>query len=128
MTRPFQPRRSLIFMPGLRPELYPKALASGADMVCVDLEDAIAPQHKNEARARTLALFAELPEAPGVEPVVRINSLRTADGLRDVLAIQDSPKPPPALMLTKVKTTDEVRQLDELLDGRCADIRFHVII
>lgn len=128
MTETFQPRRSLIFVPGMRPELYAKALNSGADMICVDLEDAVAPPHKDEARAKTLALFAALPAAPGIEPVVRINALRTADGLRDVLAIRESAIPPPSLMLTKVRSADEVRMLDELLDGRAAAIRFHVII
>ena len=57
-----QPRRSFIFAPGLRPELYPKALASGADIVCVELEDGVAPHDKDEAREKTLALFAE-PQA-----------------------------------------------------------------
>ncbi|MBT5227348.1 MAG: CoA ester lyase, partial [Proteobacteria bacterium] len=50
-----QPRRSFIFAPGLRPELYPKALASGADIVCVELEDGIAPHDKDEAREKTMA-------------------------------------------------------------------------
>jgi len=59
---------------------------------------------------------------------VRINCLRTPEGLRDVLAILDSETPPPALMLTKVKTPDEVRLLDELLTGSHGHIRFHVII
>ena len=45
-----RPRRSFIFSPGLRPELYPKALACGADIVCVELEDGIAPKGKDEAR------------------------------------------------------------------------------
>ena len=52
-----QSRRSFIFAPGLRPELYPKALASGADIVCVELEDGIAPHDKDEAREKTLALL-----------------------------------------------------------------------
>ena len=52
-----QPRRSFIFVPGLRPELYPKALASGADIVCVELEDGIAPHDKDEAREKTVALL-----------------------------------------------------------------------
>ena len=33
-----QPRRSFIFTPGLKPDMYPKALKSGTDMVCVELE------------------------------------------------------------------------------------------
>ena len=35
-------RRSFIFTPGLKPEMFPKAIASGADMVCIELEDGIA--------------------------------------------------------------------------------------
>ena len=53
-----RPRRSFIFKPGLRPDMFPKALASGADIVCVELEDGIAPKDKAAARARALALFA----------------------------------------------------------------------
>ena len=52
-----RPRRSFIFTPGLKPEMFPKALASGADMVCIELEDGIAPSDKAEARRRTLKLF-----------------------------------------------------------------------
>ncbi|MGB1694312.1 MAG: aldolase/citrate lyase family protein, partial [bacterium] len=44
-----RPRRSFIFTPGLKPEMFPKALASGADMVCIELEDGVAPKHKDEA-------------------------------------------------------------------------------
>ena len=38
-----QKRRSFIFCPGNKPDMIPKALSSGADMVCIDLEDAIIP-------------------------------------------------------------------------------------
>ena len=66
---PIVPRRSFIFAPGLKPEMYPKALASGADIVCVELEDGIAPKDKDAARANALALFAE-PQADGELPVL----------------------------------------------------------
>ncbi len=124
----YQPRRSLIFTPGTRPDMYPKALKTGADVVCIDLEDAIAPQHKDEARANTLPLFAQPPADDGIERMVRVNSLRTAAGLADILAILACEAPPPALMLPKVKSPDEVRLFADLLDGRHATIRFHVII
>ena len=42
-------RRSFIFTPGLHPEMFPKAIASGADMVCIELEDGIAMKDKDEA-------------------------------------------------------------------------------
>ena len=124
----YQPRRSLIFTNGMRPELFAKALRSGADMVCVDLEDAIAPDHKDQARDFTLPLFNDDGAGDTVERMVRINSLRTAEGLADVLAVLASPTPPPALMLPKIKSPDEIRLLEELLDGRHSTIRFHVII
>ena len=125
---PYQPRRSLIFTNGMRPEMFAKALKTGADMVCVDLEDAIAPEHKNQARDRTLPLFADSEASGAVERMVRINGLRTAEGLADLLAIIASPTPPPSLMLPKIKSPDEIRLLDELLDSRHGAIRFHVII
>jgi len=110
-----RPRRSLIFAPGLKPEMFAKALGAGADIVCVDIEDAVAPAHKAEARAKTFALFADKPETGAVEAVVRINPMSTADGLRDALAVVEAAVPPPSLMMTKVRTADEVRRLDGLL-------------
>ena len=123
-----RPRRSLIFAPGLKPEMFAKALGSGADIVCLDIEDAVAPTFKAEARAKSLALFAEKPETGPVEAALRINPLSMADGLRDVIAIVDADNPPPSLMMTKVRTPDEVRQLDELLGERHAHVRLQVII
>ena len=123
-----QPRRSFIFAPGLRPELYPKALASGADIVCVELEDGIAPHDKDEAREKTLALFTEPQADDGVERIVRINCLRSAVGLDDVQAILATDMPPPALMLPKVVSPDEVVWLDDLLTERGHDTRLHIII
>ena len=123
-----QSRRSFIFAPGLRPELYPKALVSGADIVCVELEDGIAPHDKDEARERTMALFAEPQAEDGVERMVRINCLRSVVGLDDVQAILTTETPPPALMLPKVVSPDEVVWLDDLLTERGHDTRLHIII
>jgi (S)-citramalyl-CoA lyase len=126
--RAVRPRRSFIFSPGLRPEMFPKALASGADIVCVELEDGIAPKDKDQARRSALALF-EAPQADdGVERIVRINSLRDPFGLADVQAILATDTPPPALMLPKVKSPDEIVWLDDLLSERGHDCRLHVII
>ena len=75
-------RRSFIFSPGTKPGMFPKALASGADIVCVELEDGIAPKDKAEARMHGLALFAAPQADDGVERILRINCLRTAFGNR----------------------------------------------
>ena len=121
-------RRSFIFTPGLRPEMYPKALKSGADMVCVELEDGIAPKDKAEARTKALALFAEPQADDGVERILRINSMRERFGIEDVQAILATSTPPPALMMPKVRTPDEVVMLDQLLSEAGHDTRLHVII
>ncbi|MGB1160027.1 MAG: HpcH/HpaI aldolase/citrate lyase family protein [Alphaproteobacteria bacterium] len=121
-------RRSFIFTPGLRPEMYPKALKSGADMVCVELEDGIAPKDKAEARSKALALFAEPQADDGVERIVRINSMRERFGIEDVQAILATKTPPPALMMPKVRTPDEVVMLDQLLSEAEHETRLHVII
>lgn len=126
--REIVPRRSFIFTPGLKPDMYPKALASGADMVCVELEDGIAPKDKEVARHNAIALFAEPQADDGVERIVRINCLREAFGLADVQAVLATDTPPPTLMLPKVRTPDEVVWLDNLLTERGHGTRLHVII
>ena len=123
-----RPRRSFIFSPGLKPELFPKALASGTDIVCVELEDGISPKDKAEARKHTLELFEKPQAQDGVERIVRINCLREAFGMADVQAILATDTPPPAIMLPKVRSPDEVVLLDNLLTERGHTTRLHVII
>ena len=60
--------------------------------------------------------------------MLRINPLSTEEGLRDILALRASAAPPPALMLAKVGSAEEIALYDALLDGKCANIRYHVIV
>jgi len=108
--------------------MFPKALGSGTDIVCVDLEDAVAPKDKATARE---AAFAHLPTADGpsrVERIIRLNCLRTVDGMADVQALLACPHPVEAVMLPKVKGPEEVRNLSDLLTEYRKDTRLHVII
>jgi (S)-citramalyl-CoA lyase len=132
MTTPTEhvvrPRRSLLFVPGLRPDRYWKALDSGADIVCVDLEDAVARARKDEGRALTLPLFGTASH-PQVERMVRINALSTPDGLKDLTAILELDAPPPSIMIPKIRSAEEVQLLETLLSaGPARAIRFCVII
>lgn len=111
---PNRPRRSLIFAPANRPEVAPKALASPADAVCLDLEDAVPPGAKAEARALAMP-FLMAAGGPGPERVLRINSLRSAEGLRDILAVIEARPPAGTILLPKVAHAEEVRLADELL-------------
>ena len=123
-----RPRRSLLFVPALRPDRYWKALDAGADIVCVDMEDAVALPRKDEGRAATLPRFREDTHAP-VERMARINPLPTVHRLKDLRAIIESDAPPPSIMIPKVKSADEIQLIDTLLStGRAREIRFCVII
>ena len=108
-----RPRRSLLFVPGLRPDRYRKALDTGADIVCIDLEDAVAGPLKAEARELTMPLFGE-DTHPHVERMVRINALSTPDGLKDLSAIIESDNPPPSIMIPKIRSAEEVQLIDTL--------------
>ncbi|KAB2919377.1 MAG: CoA ester lyase [Hyphomicrobiaceae bacterium] len=121
------PRRSLLFVPGLRPDRIRKALAAGADAVCVDLEDAVAVGQKDEARRLTLPIFAG-PRTGSCETVLRINSMDTLHGLRDIEALNKLDSLPDALMLPKVKAAAEIKLLDELLQGHCERLRYYIIV
>jgi citrate lyase beta subunit len=126
-ARNVRPRRSLLFVPGLRPDRFAKALDSGADIVCVDLEDAVALDRKAEARALTLPVFGG-GSHPHVEQMLRINALSTLEGLKDIQALAEIKAHPAAIMIPKIRSAEEVQLLDQLLGGRAAGIRFCVII
>ena len=96
-------RRSFIFTPGLKPEMFPKAIASGADMVCIELEDGIAIKDKDEARKNTIEALKTLEVKSGVELVVRINCQRTKFGLLDLEAFVSSKMNIKSLMYLKLK-------------------------
>ncbi len=110
-------RRSILFVPANRPERYPKAQASGADSVCVDLEDAVGPEFKDEARLEVAHLLVDRSEGPA-ELIVRINSARTETGFRDLLTVLEAPFAPDAVMLPKVAEPAEVAWIGELLGSR----------
>ena len=121
-------RRSFIFTPGLNPDMFPKAIASGADMVCIELEDGIAIKDKDEARKNTIEALKTLEVKSGVELVVRVNCQRTKFGLLDLEAFISSKLKVKAIMLPKVKTPDEIKFIDDLLNDCNLDTDLHVIM
>lgn len=90
--------RSVLFVPGSRPDRFAKATASGADLVVIDLEDAVGPGDKDEART---SVFGR-PDLTGV--AVRINAAGTAwyeADLAAVLAAHADGSGPAAVVLPK---------------------------
>ena len=121
-------RRSFIFTPGLKPEMFPKAISSGADMVCIELEDGIAIKDKDEARKNTFKALETLEVRSGVELVVRVNCQRTKFGLMDLEAVVSSKTNVKAIMLPKVKTPDEITFIDDILTDCGLNTDLHVIM
>jgi citrate lyase subunit beta/citryl-CoA lyase len=102
-----------LYVPADRPDRFAKALASGADVVIVDLEDAVAPAHKDAARANARALLA----APTSTPVeVRINDLRSPWGLADCAALAGAPAL--AVRVPKVESAADVHAVRAALGAR----------
>ena len=128
VARNIRPRRSLLFVPALRPDRYLKALEVGADIVCIDMEDAVTLERKDEGRALTLPLFAQASH-PHVERMVRINALSTYHGLKDLQALIECAAPPDAIMIPKIRSAEEVELIDTLLSaGPARNIRYCVIV
>ncbi len=99
--------RSLLFVPGDRPERFDKAAASGADALILDLEDSVAASAKQVARAAV----AERVRGPrgGVAVLVRVNPL-DGDLLADDLAALHGLSPD-AIVMPKAEGADSVRLL-----------------
>lgn len=81
--------RTLLFVPGDRPERFDKAVSSGADAVVLDLEDAVSASNKESARDAVQAWLRRMAGHPGPMRLVRVNarSTRWFDG--DVAALRD---------------------------------------
>ena len=104
-------RRSVLFVPAVRPDRFAKAVATGADAVCLDLEDGVSFAQKDEARDKALALLADRP-AVRAEVVLRINEPESELGGRDLDALLASGVRPDALMVPKVGGPDTLQALD----------------
>ena len=104
--------RSKLFVPGSRPELFPKALTSAADAISIDLEDAVAEPRKAEARAATHEFIRSLRSDKRI--IVRVNGLATPHFADDLDAVAW-----PGLDLINLPKTESAEDV-QLLTGRLA--------
>mgnify|MGYP003630026223 CR=1 FL=1 len=122
-----RPRRSCLYMPGANTRALEKAKTLGADTLIFDLEDAVAPDAKVEARAAIQAAV----EGGGYDPreiVVRINGLDTEWGADDLkMAAKAGAN---AILVPKVVSGADIDQLDAALTdaGAAADMGLWVMI
>ena len=111
-------RRSCLSVPGSSEKMLAKAATLQADMVFVDLEDAVAPAEKTDAtRARAVAAMTGHEWAAGTRGV-RVNAVPTQWCERDVVAVvEGAARELDCIVLPKVESAAEVHEIDRLLTG-----------
>ena len=121
-TRPFRPRRSVLYVPATNAKALAKLPGLACDAAIIDLEDAVAPDAKIAAREALKSFFAERAKAPHAggpgEIVIRINGLATEWGMDDLLAARECR--PDAILLPKVETPRDILEANDTLDGEDA--------
>src|ERR671939_743923 len=107
-----RPRRSCLAVPGSSLKMLDKALGLNSDQVFLDLEDAVAPLAKPEARKNVVAALNE-GDWGGKTRVVRVNDLTTPWTYRDVIeVVEGAGANLDCVMLPKVQDAGQVRWLD----------------
>ncbi|GAB3883370.1 HpcH/HpaI aldolase/citrate lyase family protein [Terrabacter terrigena] len=108
--RPAAYARSLLFVPGDRPDRFDKAAASGTDLVVLDLEDAVTPSNKSAALANALAWL----HRTGADAAVRINGHDTTWHSAEIDALASTTA---TVMLPKAENPAAIAQMDDRLGG-----------
>ncbi len=114
MAAPIRLRRSVLFLPGANPRAMEKARALPADGLIFDLEDAVAPDGKDNARASVAVALTAGGYAPR-ELILRVNPLESPWGHADLAAAATLPLD--AVLLPKVENAERVRLTIDLLDA-----------
>ncbi len=131
---PARPNRCQLFGPGSRPAIFEKMATSDADVVNLDLEDSVAPDDKEAARANVIAAIGDIDW--GNKTVsVRINGLDTPYWYRDVIdLLENAADRLDQIMIPKVGNAGDIYAVDalatsvEAAKGRAKPIAFEVII
>jgi len=108
-----RPRRSVLYMPGANERALEKAKTIPADALILDLEDAVAPDAKPEARERVCAA-ASSGEYGLKEVTIRVNGLDTQWGLDDLRAAAKAG--PAAVVVPKIGSVDDIRTVERTLE------------
>jgi citrate lyase subunit beta / citryl-CoA lyase len=107
--------RSKLFVPGSRPELFDKAMASAADAISIDLEDAVAESRKAEARETVSAFLPTVARSRTKVVIVRVNAMSTPHFVADVSAVVRAGLD--LLNVPKLESPDEVREAAAALEA-----------
>lgn len=110
-----QPGRAWIITPGLRGDRFDNAQRSGAAVAVVDIEDSVALPDKQTARTTSEAFFAVTD--PPCTLGIRMNSLTTLDGIKDLAALAAYTARPDLIVVPKVESPRDVELVAAALDA-----------
>ncbi|RKN08918.1 HpcH/HpaI aldolase/citrate lyase family protein [Streptomyces radicis] len=110
-----RPGRAWIITPGLREDRFASAQKSGAAVAVVDIEDSVALPDKQTARTASEAFFA-LPDPPCTLGI-RMNSLTTIDGIKDLAALAAYTARPDLVVVPKVESPRDIELVAAALDA-----------
>ncbi len=127
MTKHNSPRRSLIFTPANRPALFAKAVTSGADMICIDLEDAVADEQKEEARTDALSFLLQDSDS-GPERIVRINHPNTPTGKDDFSAAINKKHITGTILVPKIESAEEIIGLQKQITEKKSKLKLAIMV
>lgn len=114
MNTMLRPRRSCLYIPGANSRALEKAKSLPADMLILDLEDAVAPESKLEAREKVSKVIQKRAYGRR-EVIVRINALNTMWGKDDLNMVASVA--PDGVLVPKVGSGDEIRDIDRHLSA-----------
>ncbi len=120
-------RRSILFVPADRIDRIEKSLFLPADAITIDLEDAVTPERKDEARQIVKKVLEEF-DFGTKEIIVRVNSIGTLNGLKDLLMLKECCRLPDTVMLPKTESAGDAMLFANLLGEISEEIKLLVIL
>ena len=114
MSKANQPRRSVLYVPGSNLRAMEKSKTLAADVLILDLEDAVAPDMKVEARQMVSDIVAKGGFGKR-EVLVRVNSLYTPWGYEDLMMVAKSAAD--GVVISKVQSSAQVHQVEAIMTG-----------
>ncbi|MBZ5790556.1 CoA ester lyase [Burkholderia contaminans] len=114
-SSPVHHARSFLFVPATRPERIAKALDSAADCIVIDLEDAVAMDAKDAARAQLAQHLPLLTQEQRARTVVRVNAVGTPWHDADIALLRDWAPQGVVVMLPKAEDADALRRVAQQL-------------
>lgn len=119
------PLRSVLYVPAVNARALEKAAGLPCDAVILDLEDAVAPERKSEARAAAVAAVRERRFGARTV-VVRVNALSTDWGGQDLQAVL--PAGPDAVLAPKIATVEDLRAYGAAISGAPDELRLWAMV